>query len=111
MSFMFDCAPEKSEHLTSIVYQEIEKIKKEGPSEKDFQKTVEYLKKSREEKLKENSFWKSSLVKKYYHGYNPVDEKNFDNLVEGMSVESLQKAANDFFNNKRYIQIVMMPVQ
>ncbi|MCD4795017.1 MAG: insulinase family protein [Bacteroidales bacterium] len=109
MKFKFDCAPEKSEHLTSIIYREVEKIKKEGPTKEDFQKTVEYLKKNREEQLRENSFWKSALLKKYYHGYDPTDAENFDDLVNSLTIESLKKAVNKFFNNDKHVQIVLMP--
>jgi len=109
MKFMFDCAPEKSEHLNSIIFREIEKLKNEGPNKTDFQKTIEYLKKTREEQLRENSFWQSVLIKKYYHGYDPVEPENFDDILNSMTIESLKSAANKFFDNKRYVQIVMMP--
>jgi zinc protease len=108
-TFMFDCDPEKSEHLNSIIYREIEKLKNEGPSETDFQKTIEYLKKTRQEDLRENSFWQSALIKKYYHGYDPTDKENFDDIINSLTIESLQKAAKTFFNNERYVKIVMMP--
>jgi len=109
MKMQFDCAPEKSEYLTSIVYREIDKIKKDGPTETDVKKTIEYFKKTREEQLRENGFWRSALLKKYYHGYNPADKANFDDLVDKLSVKSLQKAANKFLSNDNIVQIVMMP--
>jgi len=109
MKMKFDCAPEKSKYLTSIIYREIEKIKKEGPTEKDLTKTIEYFKKTREEQLRENSFWKSALLKKYYHGYDPTEPANFDDLVNSLTTKSLKKAANMFFNNDNHVQIVMMP--
>jgi len=109
LSMKFDCAPEKSEYLTSIIYREIEKIKKDGPTEVDVKKTIEYFKKTREEQLRENTFWKSALLKKYYHGYNPVEKANFDDLLEKLNTKSIKKAANLFLNEKNIVQIVMMP--
>jgi zinc protease len=108
---MFDCAPEKSEYLNTIVFREIDKIKNEGPSETDFKKTVEYLKKTRQEQLRENSFWQTSLIQKYYHGFDPTTLENYDNLVNAMTKESLKKAATDFFNKDNYVQIVLMPLK
>ncbi|KAF5434449.1 hypothetical protein C5S36_05045, partial [Candidatus Methanophagaceae archaeon] len=92
-----------------FIYREVEKIKNEGPTKEDFQKTVEYLKKNREEQLRENSFWKSALLTKYYHGYDPTDAENFDDLVNSLTIESLKKAVNKFFNNDKHVQIVLMP--
>ncbi|MFW5974575.1 MAG: M16 family metallopeptidase, partial [Bacteroidota bacterium] len=64
LTIQFDCAPEKYEMLRDIVYQEIEKLYEDGPSDKDVKKAREYFIKSREEKLEENSFWLSALEKK-----------------------------------------------
>ncbi|NPA44901.1 MAG: insulinase family protein [Chlorobi bacterium] len=111
IKMQFDCAPEKSEHLTSIIYSEIEKLKKDGPTDVDVTKTIEYFKKTRQEQLRENSFWQSALLKKYYHGYDISSKENFDNLIEKMSKESLKKAANKFLSNKNIVQIVMMPAE
>ncbi len=108
---MFDCAPEKSEHLTSIIYREIEKLKNEGPTEEDFKKTIEYLKKSRREQLRENSFWQSALLKKYYYGFDPTLEVNYENIVESLTKEMIQTGAKTFFNPDKYIQIVLMPLK
>lgn len=109
IKFKFDCDPEKSEHLRSIIYREIEKMRNAGPSETDFKKTIEYLKKNREEQVRENAFWKSALLKKYYHGYDPSVAENFDNLVNSLTIESIKKAADKFFKEDNYVQIVLMP--
>ena len=97
VKMMFDCDPEKSEHLTSIVYREVEKLKKEGPTEDDFKKTVEYLKKTRQEQIRENSFWQSALIKKYYHGFDPTSEDNYNQIVEALTKESLKKGFQYLF--------------
>jgi len=111
VKMMFDCAPEKSEHLNSIVFREIEKIKKEGPSEDDFKKTIEYLKKTRQEQMRENSFWQTSLIKKYYHGFDPTTAENYDQIVDALTKESIQKTASMLFDQNKYVQIVLMPLK
>ncbi|MCF6365879.1 MAG: insulinase family protein [Bacteroidales bacterium] len=109
LKMKFDCAPEKSKYLTSIIYREIEKIKKDGPTEADVKKTIEYFKKTREEQLRENNFWKSALLHEYYHGYSLADKANFDKLLGKLNVKSIKKTANNFLNEDNIVQIVMMP--
>ena len=104
----FDCATDKQELLTSIVYREIEKIKNEGPTVEDLQKTKEYFKKLRGEQLQENKFWKNALLSKYYHGIDITKAENFDDILNNMTVSDLKKAANKFFKNN-YVEIIMLP--
>ncbi len=104
----FDCDPVKQKELTSIIYREIEKIKKNGPTKEDLQKTQEYFKKFREEQLKENSFWQTALKNKYYHGHNSTNKEIFEALVDKLTVKGLKKAANKYFGDN-HVEIVMLP--
>ena len=52
----FDCAPERYVDLKRIVYEELMKLAKDGPSEENLSKTVENLLKDREESKEHNAY-------------------------------------------------------
>ena len=110
LNMKFDCDPERAEYLMSIVYQEVEKLQKTGPSEVDVHKTIEYFLKTREEKLKENSFWLSSLVSIDKNGLNTISSANYEKIVKGMTSAKIQKFCKKIFKSSKNIEVVMLPM-
>ncbi len=104
-----ECAPEKAEKLSKIVFDEIEKIKKNGPAEDKLNKFKENRLKERAERLKENKFWLNTLKNYDINKENPEEFLEFENLVKGLTVETLKEAANKFYKSDNYIKIVAMP--
>jgi zinc protease len=105
----FDCAPEKADYLTTIVYQQIKKLQSEGPTDSELQKTVEFLKKRREEDLKQNRFWNNVLVRKVYYGFDYYSVDNFDKLLQSLTSESLKTEAQKFFDAENRVELISMP--
>ncbi|NQT78723.1 MAG: insulinase family protein [Bacteroidetes bacterium] len=104
----FDCDPENVDKLKAIVFEEIEKMKAEGPQMKDLKGVKENLLKSRTERLKQNRFWLQTLMSQ---DFNHADSKyffNYEDMVNSMSIESLKDAANKFFSVD-YIEVIMLP--
>lgn len=108
MYAMFDCAPAKSEDLAKIIYREIELLQKNGPSQTDLDKTLEYLKKDYEEKVKLNNFWLGALYNKYANGYDITQPENYNDIVSKMTIESIRKAFNKI-DTQKCIQLIMQP--
>jgi len=111
MHIRFDCAPEKAEQLTQIVYREIEKIKENGPTDEDFQKTMEYFQKIRQEKLKENQYWVNAISEKYKNGIDGTSAQNYEEILSKITKESLKKAANLYFDMNQRIELTMKPAK
>ena len=110
LNMKFDCDPERAEYLMSIVYTEVEKLQKTGPTEVDVQKTIEYFLKTREEKLKENSFWLSSLVAIDKNGLNTISSANYEDIIKGMTPKKIQKFCKKIFKNSKNVEVVMLPL-
>ena len=53
----FDCDPAKANHLKSLIYKEIEKIVKDGPTAVDLDKSVKNMLKTREQSKLHNKYW------------------------------------------------------
>ncbi len=51
----------------------------------------------------------SNLEFYYAHNENPRDILEYEELVEGLSLEDIQQAAGTYFNQKNYIKAVLYP--
>lgn len=110
LNMKFDCDPERAEHLMAIVYEEVEKLQNTGPTEVDVHKTIEYFLKTREEKLKENSFWLSSLVSIDKNKLNTISSANYEEIVKGMTPKNIQKFCKKIFKDSKNVEVVMLPL-
>ncbi len=75
-----------------------------------FHKTIEYFIKTRQEDLKENRFWLSTLVSMDKYDLNTVDKANYDEIVTEMTVKKLQKFANKLFADSKNVEVIMLPI-
>ncbi|MFH2095797.1 MAG: insulinase family protein [Bacteroidota bacterium] len=105
----FGCSPENVEPLTEAVFEEINKLKKDGPSEVDLNKVKEKLMRERETNLRENRFWLNTIQDRYLHGGNFEDLTQYDEAVQSLTIESLKATANKYFNEKNYLRVVLLP--
>ncbi|MCF8373372.1 MAG: insulinase family protein [Bacteroidales bacterium] len=109
ITIYFGCAPDNVEKLSNGVYAEIEKLKKDGPSEGDLKKAQEKKLRERETGLRENRFWLGTLRNFDYHGTNPDDLGKYNDYVKSLTSDHLKKAANAYFSKENFAKIVLMP--
>jgi len=105
----FECGPENVEKLKAIVFEEIEKIKKEGPVAKDINGVKENKLKKRKESLKENNYWLSGLKYNDFHGMNALDNEEYESIVSNMTADDIKNIAIKYLKSDNYVEIVMMP--
>ena len=107
LNINFDCDPEKADKLKSIVYEEIENLLKNGPSETDLNKAKENFLKNRENALKENRFWSNSIVFNLQHDENILDHEKYNSTINSITIEKVKEAANKFLTQGNNIEIIM----
>ena len=105
----FGCAPERVEELTNTVFVQIDSVQSFGPDSTYVLKVQESQRRQYETNLKENDFWLGSLFSARIHGHDPLHIFDYERLVEGLSVESIQRAAQDYFNTGNYVRVVLVP--
>lgn len=105
----FGCAPEQEETLTGLVFDQIGKIRKQGPTEKDVSKVKEILRREHEQNLKENDYWLGILQLAYLNDLDPEVLLDFDARLESISVDTLQKMAAEILDPGRYVRVVLNP--
>jgi zinc protease len=104
----FDCDPENVDKLKAIVYEEIDKLIGDGPTEKDLNNVKENLLKTRAENLEKNSFWLGTLSSIEYHGADPKGIFKYEDMVNSLSIESLKEAASKFLDID-HIEVILLP--
>lgn len=109
VTIQFGCAPENVDTLINNVLLEIEKLKANGPEEKDLTKVKETLRRERETNLKENNFWQSVLSQYSQNNEKWSDFAQYDKLVDGITAETIKKLANKYLTMENYARFVLMP--
>ncbi len=105
----FDCDPNKADHLKSIIYNEIDKISKEGPTALDFDKTIKNMLKDREQSKNHNNFWTGSLYSLYYSGINTADPSNYEDILNNMKTSDVQDFLKNYLADPDLIDVVFVP--
>lgn len=106
---MFDCDPERVDSLKKIVYSEIEKLTSEGPSKENLDKAVKNMLKTREESRLHNNYWSNVLYLYYYSGLNVNDPKNYEKILNKLTIRDIKKVASSFFSKADVADIVFRP--
>ena len=108
-SISFPCGPENVEELTKAVYEEVERIKKDGISEEDLNEVKEAQRIDRKENLKKNRYWMSSLSGYYSNDRDISGFYEYEDMVEALTAKDLQGAAKNYLVDDNLIEIVLMP--
>ncbi|MFA6482838.1 MAG: insulinase family protein [Bacteroidales bacterium] len=103
------CAPEKVDTLTQTVFSEIERIKKDGPTDIDLAKVKETMIKDYEKAIKQNSFWIGNLQDLYLNGNKIYSLESYTKAVEAVTVQDIRRTAGKYLDSKQYIRGVLMP--
>jgi zinc protease len=105
----FTCAPERADELTAIIYQQIELMKSEGPTQKEMNNVIENKLKERTEMEKENRFWMRGLRFMYENGENTLDTDAYNKLVRSITIKDVQEATKKYYSGKNVIEIIQLP--
>jgi zinc protease len=108
VTIYFDCDPERAAKLKDIVYQEIEKLKTDGPVEKDLHGVIENKLKVHQENLRQNNYWINLIKNKDYYQTNLDEYLDYEDYINKMTRESLKIAAQQFFGGN-IVEAVLLP--
>lgn len=105
----FPCAPESVPELTAAVWEEIEKIQKDGPEAEDLEKVRETKRISLEENLRRNGFWHGQ-ISAAISGNMPLDTVlGATDRVLGVTGPQVQALAREFLKTEFLLKIIRYP--
>ncbi len=105
----FGCAPERVDELVKAVFEQIDSLQKYGPGESTIQKIKEIQRRENEVRLKENNFWISWLQSSSMNNDDPSVILTYPALVDALSAKDVQAAAQQYFDMKNYVKVVLYP--
>jgi len=110
VSISFGSAPERAEELSAVAFEEIERLKAEGPDAETVDKVRETQRRTKETDLRENRYWLSQL--------SAFESRRLDlrlipsyDWIEGWTAEQVQQAAIRYLRTDQYAKFVLLPEQ
>ncbi len=105
----FGCAPDRVDDLVQAVFDEIEALQQEKIEALYMTKVKEIQRRKRETDLKENKFWLNILRSYHEHDQDLKLILRYDELIDNLTDEDIQKAANKYLNPGNYLKVVLYP--
>jgi zinc protease len=109
ITIQFGSAPERADDLVKRVFQEIEKLKTGGPTEKQVADEKEALLRDFETNSKQNNYLLSQISLRYQSGENPVSLWSIPDYYKKIDGAMIQQAAQTYLNMKNYIRVTLVP--
>jgi len=108
-SVQFGSSPDNADKLAKAVMTELERLKKEGPSDSDLQIVKETEKRELETSLRQNGYWLNSLQAMHILGRDarriPLRSERTDSLTK----ENVHAMLKKYFPEDRYTVMTLMP--
>lgn len=108
-SIGFGSDPARIDELSRVVFQQIEEIRRTGPTAEELQKVREMELRSREVDLRSNHFWVMQLMSYDRSGWDFRDILAFPAWADGLRAETLQTAASRYLRTSNYVQVSLVP--
>lgn len=98
-------SPEKREKMIEVIGDGIKQMIEVGPSAENLSKIKEYMLRSHQENLKENSFWMNSLISKTRYDLELVE--GYEDCVNSLTIEDIKQTAKQVFGSGNRIVVGM----
>jgi zinc protease len=110
VTIQFGSDPERAEELSAVVFEEIERLKADGPDAETVAKVRETQRRSKETSLRENGHWRSQLSSFESRGLDIRQIPSYD-MIESWTAEQVQQAATRYLRTDQYVKVVLLPEQ
>lgn len=103
------CSPENIDKVSAALFEEIEKLQKEGPQTADLEKVKQQNLKSLDIALKTNEYWFGALQEGTLYHDELDGPLKAEQRIKQTSAEDIRKAAARYLDSKNYLQMVLLP--
>ncbi|MBE8715298.1 M16 family metallopeptidase [Sphingobacterium hungaricum] len=100
---------DKYESLLASALDEVNKIKKDGPTQVDLDKFVIEQKRQLETQLRENGFWLGQIAGAYQNQEDPTYILRYLDDLSKVTVESVKEVANKYLKDEQLFKFILLP--
>ncbi len=111
LSIDFGCSPDRTENLVKTVFQEIQRLKTEGPTEKQVSDVREAMLREFETNVKQNGYLLGQIAGKYEYGEDPETLLLVPEFYKKLTVAGIQAAAKTYLDTNNYVQVTLFPAK
>jgi zinc protease len=108
-SVSFGSAPENAEKLTGAVMEELDKLRRDGPTDADVQAVIETERRDLETSLKTNNYWLNSLQTAHLLGRDPRAILQRIARAETLTKANIHEMYKKYFPQGRHTVVTLMP--
>lgn len=105
----FGSAPDRTEALVKRVFEEIEKLKNDGPTDQQVADQKETLLRDFERNSKLNNYLVNQLAYRYEGGDDPATLWLVPEFYKKIDKQMIQEAAKIYLNTRRYVEVMLFP--
>ncbi len=108
VSIDFGSAPDRADELAAVVFEEIERLKTDGPDAETVAKVRETQRRAKETSLRQNSYWINQMRSFDQQGRDYADIPSYDQ-IEAWSAADVRAAAQRYLRLDQYAKFVLLP--
>ena len=101
--------PKRIDSLVKTVFDQIEKLKAGGPTEKELGDARETFLREYDQNTKSNSYWISQIAGRYQMGEDPANLLVVPDYYKKIDAALVQNAAKTYLDLKRYVKVTLIP--
>ncbi|GGF24086.1 M16 family metallopeptidase [Flavobacterium limi] len=109
LALTFDCNPDKQEKLMQIVWKELNDLKTVPVNANDLEDIKKALLKNREESLKTNSFWNTTLYNNTLNQIPFSQDEEYKNLISKINQKTIQQFSKHVLDSSSSVEVIMSP--
>jgi zinc protease len=109
ITIQFGSSPERTDDLIKRVFEEIEKFKANGPTEKQLNDEKEALNREFETSSKQNGYLLSQIQARYYYGEDPAGVWLVPEFYNKLDAATVKEAAKLYLDTKSFIKVTLFP--
>ncbi len=109
ITIQFGCSPERTDDLIKRVFEEIEKFKGEGPTEKQLADEKEALLREFETNSKQNAYLLNQIMLRFYHNEDPAGIWLVPDFYKKLDAATVKTAAKEYLNTQSFVKVTLFP--
>jgi len=109
ITIQFGSSPERTEDLIKRVFEEIEKFKTDGPTEKQLNDEKEALIREFETNSKQNGYLLGQIPLRFFHGEDPAGIWVVPDFYRKLDAASVKEAAKLYLNTQSFVKVTLFP--